>query len=123
MVLVANRSTSVTIGGKDYLYFGGTNYLGLAQRRELIEAADKAFAAFGFSAGASRLTSGEHELLLSLEEELSQFAGAQRSVVLPAGFMSNQVMVDALDQSVDIWVMDRTAHASIQSALRTSRKP
>ncbi|HEY9789460.1 MAG TPA: pyridoxal phosphate-dependent aminotransferase family protein [Candidatus Obscuribacterales bacterium] len=123
MVLVANHSTAVTIAGKDYLYFGGTNYLGLAHRQEIIEAVDRAFEAFGFSAGASRLTSGEHEILLSLEQEQAKFANAERSVVLPAGFLSNQVVVDALDDVVDIWVMSKNAHSSIQSALRLSRKP
>src|SRR5262249_54662437 len=123
MVLIANHSTAVTIGGKEYLYFGGTNYLGMAHRRELIEATDRAFEAFGFSAGASRLTWGKNELLLSLEEEQAKFANAERSVVLPAGFLSNQVVVDALDEVIDIWVMSKQAHSSIQSALRLSRKP
>ena len=72
MPIQKNSSTSVTLDGRDYIYFGGTNYLGLAHRPELLRAATEAFNQYGFSAGASRLTSGENELILALEQELSE---------------------------------------------------
>ena len=122
-MLSANKSTRVKIEGKEYLYFGGTNYLGLAQRPELLEAACQAFSLFGLSSGASRLTSGENNILLSLEEELAQFARAEQSLVLPAGFLANQAVVDGLDDEVDAWVISDHAHASIKAAVKQSRKP
>jgi 8-amino-7-oxononanoate synthase len=123
MVLAANHSTLVTIADKEYLYLGGTNYLGLAHRVELMAAAQAAFDRFGFSAGASRVTSGENDALLSLERELAAFADAQEAFVLPAGFLSNQAVVEALDENVDAWVIGRQAHVSIRTALKLSSKP
>src|ERR1700677_3640700 len=100
MVIEANKSTTVTVDGIEYIYFGGTNYLGLAHRPELMQASARAFEKYGFSAGASRLTSGENDLMLQLEKELSDFANAESAVVLPAGFMSNAVVVDAIEDLV-----------------------
>lgn len=122
-MLSANNSTSVKVEGKEFLYFGGTNYLGLAHREELLNAAREAFAIFGFSSGASRLTSGENEMLCSLEQELAEFAGTESALVLPAGFLSNQAVVEGLDGEVDGWLISEHAHASIQSAVRLSKKP
>ncbi|MBX9686156.1 MAG: pyridoxal phosphate-dependent aminotransferase family protein [Candidatus Obscuribacterales bacterium] len=122
MRLSSNRSTHVEFEGKNYLYFGGTNFLGLAQRPELIEAALAAFEKFGLSSGASRLTSGDNEELAGLERELAQFAASQSALVLPAGFLSNQAVVEGLDHKVDVWIAFAKAHASIHAALKHSKK-
>ncbi len=121
--LSANRSTHVTIAGKEYLYFGGSNYLGLAHRAELLEEAVKAFETYGLSSGASRLTSGENELLLNLEKELSAWSGSESSLVFPAGFMSNEAVLEGVDDRVDVWVVQKNAHASIQHAVKLTRHP
>lgn len=121
-ILSANYSTRIKIASKEYLYFGGTNYLGLAQRPELLEASAEAFRRFGFSSGASRLTSGENDLLLQLEEDLAAFAGAEAALVLPAGFMANQALVEGIDDDVDAWLICEHAHASIKAAVNQSRK-
>jgi 7-keto-8-aminopelargonate synthetase-like enzyme len=123
MQIQSNKSTTVVIGGREYLYFGGTNYLGLAHRAELLEAATRAFRTYGFSAGASRLTSGENDLLLALERDVAGFAGAEQALVLPTGFITNAAVVDAIDAEVDYWISSKRAHGSISCALAQSKKP
>lgn len=123
LTIEENRGTSVTLDGQQYTYFGGTNYLGLAQRKELLDAGTEAFRKYGFSSSASRLTSGESSLLLELEAYLAEFAQFEAALVLPAGFLSNLAVVDALADLVDAWVIQPHAHSSIRSALATSGKP
>lgn len=123
MIVSRNQSTHINIGGKKHLYFGGTNYLGLAHRKEIMKAASSAFARYGFSSGASRLTSGETDVLLQLEKNLAQFGSSESAVVLPAGYLTNQAVVDSLDEKVDFWLMHEKAHASIKTAVSQSRKP
>jgi 8-amino-7-oxononanoate synthase len=118
-----NRSTSVRIDGKDYVYFGGTNYLGLSRRPELLHAGSAAFEKYGFSAGASRVTSGESDLLLALEKDLAEFALSEAALVLPAGYMSNSMVVDGIEDLVDAWVILSNAHTSIKAPLKQSVKP
>lgn len=123
MILKGNRSTHVRIDNKDYLYFGGTNYLGLAHRIELQEAASKCFSEYGFSSGASRLTSGENEILVALENELAAFADCESALVLPAGFISNQALVEGINKYVDAFVISDPCHAAIKCAVHQSTKP
>lgn len=150
MILTANHSTHVVVHNKKYVYFGGSNYLSLAQNQKLIKAAQGAFHKFGFSSGASRLTSGENSALLRLEVELARFSAGvtdpgaigqkaapdaatnapttaphPAALVLPAGFLSNQVVVEALDMAdrVDAWIISPKAHASAHIALKLSSKP
>ena len=137
MLILENNGVSVKISGGDespatlkgltaegesYLYFGGTNYLGLAHRSELLEAASRAFERFGFSAGASRLTSGESAVLLALEDRMAQFASSQSALILPSGYISNFAVVDAIEDLVDAWVIQRNAHRSILAAIAQSKK-
>lgn len=123
MIVSQNRSTRIRVEGRECLYFGGTNYLGLAHRPEIIEAMNQAFATYGLSSGASRLTSGETELLISLETELADFASSESALVLGAGFMTNQAVVEALDDEIDGWLVSNLAHGSIKTALSQSLKP
>jgi 7-keto-8-aminopelargonate synthetase-like enzyme len=123
MAVERNTGTRITIDGAEYIYFSGTNYLSLAHRPELLQAAEQAFLNFGFSSSASRITSGETNSLLALEEELAAFANGERAIVLPAGFMANGMVVEGLDDLVDFWIVQKSAHGSIKSAVRASRKP
>lgn len=123
MLIEGNRGTSVTLNGETFTYFGGTNYLGMAQRAELMEAGNAAFSKYGFSFSASRLTSGEGQLLLELESELATFSNFEASVVLPAGYVSNLAVVNALDDLIDCWVIQPYAHSAIRTAISTSAKP
>lgn len=123
MLVEKNKSTLIRVRGRDYLYFGGTNYLGLSHRPELLQAATEAFADFGFSSAASRVTSGANVQLLSLEEELSAFAESDAALTVPAGFMSNTAVVQGIDPQVNFWVLDNKAHGSIKTAVQASGKP
>lgn len=118
MLLSGNESRYVKIAGQSYLYFGGTNYLGLAHRPELQNAINSCFESFGFSSGASRLTSGENEILLALEQELAEFCDAEAAITLPAGYMANQAAVEAIEHEVEFWVIADNAHASIKTAVK-----
>lgn len=118
-----NFGTSIVVNGKKFLYFGGTNYLSLAHRQELWAAASEAFNHYGFSASASRLTSGESTQLRQLEHSLASFAGSECALVLPSGYQSNAAVVEALDDAVDMWMVQKNAHPSIVSAVGQSRKP
>jgi 8-amino-7-oxononanoate synthase len=122
MLILENNGVSVKIEGETYLYFGGTNYLGLAHRRELLEAANEAFQRFGFSAGASRLTSGESAVLIALENRIAQFVGSKSALILPSGYISNFAVVDAIEDLVDAWVIQPNAHRSILAAIAQSKK-
>lgn len=122
MPIEKNQSTIITIDGKQYRYFGGANYLGLAHRPELLQTATSAFRSYGFSSGASRLTSGENDLITKLEQNLAEFARAPAALALPTGYMANLAVIDAIDDLVDVWVIQEQSHGSrFRSAVNQSR--
>lgn len=123
MIVSGNRSTEIEIDGRKLIYFGGTNYLGMAHRKELLDAVNSAFERFGLSAGASRVTSGEHEFLTDLEREIASYCNAEAAIVMPAGFMANTAAAESIEEEVDAWLVDERAHASIlQAVLKTGKE-
>jgi 7-keto-8-aminopelargonate synthetase and related enzymes len=123
LIVSGNKSTEIEIEGRKLIYFGGTNYLGMAHRKELLDAVNSAFERFGLSAGASRVTSGEHELLTDLEREIAAFCSAEAAIVMPAGFMANTAAAESIEEDVDAWLVDERAHASIlQAVLKTGKE-
>ena len=62
------RGPYVKVEGREVLCFCSNDYLGIAQRPELAEAAAKAAAEFGWGSGASRLLSGTTQWHARLEE-------------------------------------------------------
>ncbi len=104
-------------GGRKYLYFAGNNYLDLARRPELINAATEASKKYGTSSGAGRTTTGTSDLHLELEEVLAEFKGTEDALIYPSGYLGNQIMLSGILQEDDVLVYDEWAHTSITEAL------
>ncbi|MEK7817620.1 MAG: hypothetical protein AAB281_05130, partial [Actinomycetota bacterium] len=59
--------TRALIDGREAVLFAGNDYLGLSWHPAVIDAAGRALAEYGASAGASRLVTGNHPLYRELE--------------------------------------------------------
>lgn len=113
-------ATTVRVGGRDRLFFGGCNYLGLHAHPLVVEAARKGLLRYGISAGASRETTGntvEHE---ALESELAAALGAGGVVLTSDGYLANMACAQALHPDLPRAIFDPESHASITDALRAS---
>ena len=105
------------VGGKQYLFFGGTDYLGMAGRPELARGAEKAGARYGVSSSSSRISVGTTELHLELEKVISRFAETEDAVVMATGYMGMEALLSALLEKDDIIVIQHNAHSSIREAV------
>ena len=121
-VLQGPVGTEVTIQGKRYLLFSGTDYLGMAGRPELARGAEKAAALYGISSSSSRTSVGTTELHLELEKQVSRFAGTEDTVVMATGYMSMGALLTAVLEKNDEIVIQHNAHPSIREAV-TVRSP
>ncbi len=110
----------VRIDGKERLLFCSNNYLGLANHPILTEGADDALRAYGLSAAASRLISGNMEPHRTLEHRMAGFLGAESALCFPTGYMANLGAVSALVGPDDAVFSDRLNHRSIIDACRLS---
>jgi 7-keto-8-aminopelargonate synthetase-like enzyme len=123
IILQSAVGAEIIIEGKKCLYFGGTNYLGMANRPEVISAARSALERFGLSSSASRSTSGTTELHLALESAICSFAGSEDAVLICSGYMSMCALLETVAGKDDLILVQGAAHPSIWMAVRVSGLP
>ena len=113
VVLKSSVSNYVTLDNQTYSYFGGNNYLGLANHplviRDVISAVEK----YGVNFSASRQTTGTSELHLELEELLSDFHKKPASIVFASGYSGNRILLHALRDRYSALFYDELSHPSI----------
>lgn len=123
LVLTGPVGAKACFGGKEYLYFGGTNYLGYASRTELQQGAIEAVKKYGTCYSASRETSGTGVLHLELERKLAAFKGTEDACIYASGYFGNQILLSTITNAEDVVVCDEWAHPSILEAIpRTVRE-
>jgi 8-amino-7-oxononanoate synthase len=115
------QGPSVTLDGRPVLLLCSNNYLGLADRAEVREAAAEAALRWGAGAGASRLISGNMELHGELERRLAAFKGYEASLLFGSGYLANSGVIAALAGRGEVVFSDELNHASIVDGCRLSR--
>ena len=115
------QGSSVTLAGQSVLLLCSNNYLGLAERAEVREAAAEAALRWGAGSGASRLISGSMEPHRRLEERLAAFQGYESSLLFGSGYLANAGAIAALAGSGEVVFSDELNHASIVDGCRLSR--
>jgi 7-keto-8-aminopelargonate synthetase-like enzyme len=115
----AASPTSVTIGGREVLSFGGCNYLGLAHHPVVHAAMLRGLQQYGLSTSASRETTGNTIAHDRLEQELAAFLGTPDGVVVPDGYTANLAIAETLAKDsprCSVAVIDERSHRSIREA-------
>lgn len=111
----------VTLDGQPVLLLCSNDYLGLANHRQVREAAAEAALRWGAGAGASRLVSGSMSVHRDLERRLAAFKGREDCVLFGSGYLANLGAIGALAGPGDTVFSDALNHASIVDGCRLSR--
>ncbi|HEY6144894.1 MAG TPA: 8-amino-7-oxononanoate synthase [Solirubrobacterales bacterium] len=115
------QGPSVTLDGRPVLLLCSNNYLGLADRAEVREAAAEAALRWGAGSGASRLISGNMEPHRQLESRLAAFKGYESALLFGSGYLANTGVIAALAGRGEVVFSDELNHASIVDGCRLSR--
>ena len=115
------QSSHITVNGKNVLNFCANNYLGLANRPEIISAAKDALDEWGFGLASVRFICGTQELHIRLEERVSRFLGMADTILFSSCFDANGGVFEALFGSEDAIISDELNHASIIDGIRLSK--
>ncbi len=121
LVLDSPTGPEIRLGHETLLSFCSNDYLGLANDPRIIAAFQAGAERYGVGAGASHLVSGHSRAHHALEEELADFAGAERALLFSTGYMANLGIVGALVDRHDVIFEDRLNHASLIDAARLAR--
>jgi len=105
-----------------YSFFGGNNYLGLANRPEVKKDVIHAIKKYGLNFSASRLTTGTSELHLQLEKKISEFKDRDDAVIFASGYMGNRILLHALREQYSALFIDEASHASIMDGIPSGLK-
>ncbi|MAW94545.1 MULTISPECIES: aminotransferase class I/II-fold pyridoxal phosphate-dependent enzyme [unclassified Leeuwenhoekiella] len=87
-----NPGRTFTQNGVEYLYFGGTSYLGLQTHPDFLKTFAENIMQFGSSHGASRNSNVQLELYQETEQSLARFTGAESCLTTSSGFMAGQIL-------------------------------
>ena len=117
VVLESEISNYVYSKGRKYSYFGGNNYLGLANHPAIKAAVIQSVVKYGVNFSASRRTTGTATVHLELEKQLSVFKGKQDTVVFASGYQGNSILLEILKDRFSMILADQLAHASITAAV------
>lgn len=117
IILNSGIGNYVHSNGKKYSYFGGNNYLGLANHPVVKAASIQSIKMYGVNFSASRRTTGTAEIHLELEKQLSIFKEKQDAVVFASGYQGNSILLEILKNRYSAVFMDQFAHPSIAGSI------
>jgi len=98
--------------------FCANNYLGLANRPELIEAAKATLDSHGFGVASVRFICGTQDLHKQLEAKIAGFTGCEDAILYAAAFDANGGVFEPLLGPEDAIISDALNHASIIDGVR-----
>ena len=122
-VLQSPPDATVTIDGREYLYFVGTGYLGLQNHPEVIEAACLATERYGVHSATTRAGFGNSPPVLEAERRAAELFDAEAAFYFATGYASNAILMTVLQERFDVLLADELSHYSVMEAARQSRRP
>ena len=104
--------------GKEVMNFCANDYLGLANNKEIKDAAATSIQEDGFGMASVRFICGTNDLHRKLEEKLSSFLGFDDCILYVACFDANGGLFEPLFGAEDAIISDSLNHASIIDGIR-----
>jgi 8-amino-7-oxononanoate synthase len=97
------------------------NYLGLANRPEVIAAAHEALKTHGLGACGSPMLSGMTDLHRELERRVAEFLGREDAILFNSGFGGALGTISGLLRKTDVAILDNRSHLSLRDGAVLSR--
>ena len=94
------------------------NYLGLANNKEIVNAAHEGLDKWGYGLASVRFICGTQEIHRQLEEELSKFLQTEDTILYTSCFDANGGLFETLLGPEDAVISDELNHASIIDGIR-----
>jgi glycine C-acetyltransferase len=98
------------------------NYLGFADRPEIIEAGVDALKKYGAGAASVRFICGTYDIHRELEEKVAQFLHTEAALTYTSCWSANTAVIPVLLGSGDTVISDELNHASIIDGCRLAGK-
>ena len=117
-IIESPQGSHVRVGGREVLNFCANNYLGLSSHPKVIEAAHRALDERGYGLSSVRFICGTQDLHKQLERKVSEFIGAEDTILYGSCFDANGGLFETLLGPEDAVISDALNHASIIDGVR-----
>lgn len=108
----------VAADGEKMINMCANNYLGLADSKELIDAACECYQNRGFGCASVRFICGTLDIHKELEEKISRFLGTEDTILYSSCFDANGGLFETILTAEDAVISDELNHASIIDGVR-----
>ncbi|MBF0235178.1 MAG: glycine C-acetyltransferase [Desulfamplus sp.] len=127
-VITSQQQADITVSDgqvlnsdRHVINFCANNYLGLANNKELIQAAKDGLDKHGFGMASVRFICGTQDVHKALEKSLSEFLKTEETILYSSCFDANGGLFETLFQEEDAIISDALNHASIIDGVRLSK--
>ena len=100
MIIDSFPDRIITAKGQEFLYFGGTSYLGMATQKEFHKILSNNIRKWGTSYGSSRNSNVKLSIYEKFESKFSDDIGAQASAVVSSGMLAGKFVIEYLSKSI-----------------------
>ena len=104
--------------GRSLINLCANNYLGLAGRQELVDAAKRSLDEHGYGMSSVRFICGTQDVHKELEARLARYLGTEDTILYAAAFDANGGVFEPLFDERDVIISDALNHASIIDGVR-----
>lgn len=115
----SSRINTTVVNG--VLNMCANNYLGLADNKEVIEAAKKAYDTWGYGLSSVRFICGTQGIHKELEEKISEFLKTEDTILYSSCFDANGGLFETITTENDAIISDELNHASIIDGIRLAK--
>ena len=102
--------------GRKLIYFGGCDYFRMASHPEVLRALHDGADRYGLNVAASRLTTGNHQLFMALEQALVKFFGVEGAALFSTGYATNLAFTQSFTGHFTHALLDARLHGSPRDA-------
>ena len=117
-VISSPQGADITTNNLEVINFCANNYLGLSSHQRVLDAAKKAIDTHGFGMSSVRFICGTQDIHKELERKVSEFLGAEDTILYAAAFDANGGVFEPLLNEQDAIISDELNHASIIDGVR-----
>src|SRR5438128_6057581 len=123
LLATADARTTINYEGKprSVINLCSYNYLGLANRPEVLAAARDALSKYGMGACGSPLLSGMTDLHRQLERRVAKFLGREDAMLFNSGFGGALGTISGLLRKTDVAILDNRSHLSLRDGALLAR--
>ncbi len=118
-IITSPQRAAITVqDGQKVLNMCANNYLGLADHPDVVKAARESYEKWGYGLASVRFICGTQRIHKQLEEKISEFLGAEDTILYSCCFDANTGLFETLLTDQDAILSDRLNHASIIDGIR-----